>query len=211
MVLAGTGATMTLADGTVNPSGPPTGMYHVFRGGSWASTAIKLRCALRFFLPTTERHSDLGFRCAANVTPSGPGFTAGSSLGKLADADGDGAPDWWEEMNFGGGLGGVAVDSTKDLDGDGMITANEYVAGTDPTNSVSVLEIASVSHTTSTGQAITIIWQSVAGKSYSIERTDNLLGGFEPVAAGIKATAPANVYTDTVTGRKRYFYRIRVE
>ena len=45
-----------------NPSGPETGKYRVYRGGSYIGKATNLRSAVRFSaLPTTRTH-DVGFR-----------------------------------------------------------------------------------------------------------------------------------------------------
>jgi formylglycine-generating enzyme required for sulfatase activity len=45
-----------------NPSGPETGKYRVYRGGSYIGKAFNLRSAVRFSaLPSTRTH-DLGFR-----------------------------------------------------------------------------------------------------------------------------------------------------
>lgn len=45
-----------------DPSGPETGKYKVYRGGSWVGKAVNLRCSVRYSaLPVTRTH-DLGFR-----------------------------------------------------------------------------------------------------------------------------------------------------
>jgi hypothetical protein len=56
----------------------------------------------------------------------------------LPDADTDGLPDSWETLYFGNATGGIASD---DLDGDGMSNREEFLAGTNPTNALSVLRI----------------------------------------------------------------------
>jgi len=47
-----------------------------------------------------------------------------------ADSDGDGLPDTWESLYFGGI---TAQDGSGDPDGDGLTNAQEFTAGTDPT------------------------------------------------------------------------------
>jgi formylglycine-generating enzyme required for sulfatase activity len=50
-----------------NPTGPDSGQYRVYRGGSWVDDAIKLRASVRFSgLPTT-RSRDIGIRLLRQV------------------------------------------------------------------------------------------------------------------------------------------------
>jgi len=46
------------------------------------------------------------------------------------DSDGDGLPDWWEMLHF----GGLDWDGAGDLDGDGLTNLQEFQLGTDPAN-----------------------------------------------------------------------------
>ncbi|MBN1670390.1 MAG: lamin tail domain-containing protein [Kiritimatiellae bacterium] len=57
----------------------------------------------------------------------------GSFLGAGADGDGDGMSDDWETAN----LGGTGSSGTGDLDGDGALDVEEYIAGTAPSNAAS--------------------------------------------------------------------------
>ncbi|MBA4388353.1 MAG: hypothetical protein C0404_10255 [Verrucomicrobia bacterium] len=53
------------------------------------------------------------------------------------DADGNGLPDRWEVKHF----GGIGASPAGDSDNDGLSNVAEFVAGTDPTNRPSVLEL----------------------------------------------------------------------
>src|SRR5437879_5768768 len=59
------------------------------------------------------------------------------------DSDGDGIPDWWMLRYFGHATG-LASDNSRtqdDADGDGLTNFQEYLAGTDPLDSQSVLRL----------------------------------------------------------------------
>ncbi|TFH17976.1 MAG: DUF2341 domain-containing protein [Lentisphaerales bacterium] len=194
-----------LADGTVNPDGPPSGMYHVLRGGSWLSLSTRLRCAVRSFLQPGVRYNDLGFRCARTVQT---GFTA--PLGTPFDTDADGLPDWWEKLYYDGGAGGIAVLPTDDTDTDGMNSFQEFIAGTDPTDPKSLLAFNNPQvEPSSTGRIIH--WPSIYGRVYSVQRASRLTQTFVTIDSGLQATPPQNEYIDRATGDETYFYRILVE
>jgi hypothetical protein len=57
----------------------------------------------------------------------------------LADFDGDGMADAWEAQY--GFNTNNAADALLDFDGDGMSNRDEYIAGTNPTDALSVLKV----------------------------------------------------------------------
>jgi hypothetical protein len=73
-----------------------------------------------------------------------PGPAAGNNvlLTMLPDFDGDGISDDWETNYFGNvNTTNNASNALDDSDGDGMSNRDEYIAGTNPTNALSVLKI----------------------------------------------------------------------
>jgi hypothetical protein len=64
----------------------------------------------------------------------------GVALTVLRDFDGDGMADIWE-TNYPGFSTNNAADALLDFDGDGMINRDEFVAGTNPTDALSLLKI----------------------------------------------------------------------
>ena len=50
-----------------NPFGPQSGSLRVFRGGSWAYSAINIGSAIRFRNAPSKRHFGLGFRLARTI------------------------------------------------------------------------------------------------------------------------------------------------
>ncbi|HUA68706.1 MAG TPA: S8 family serine peptidase [Candidatus Saccharimonadales bacterium] len=127
-------------------------------------------------------------------------------LQRIVDTDGNGLPDWWELEYFGHLTG---TDPNADPDHDGMDNLAEWIAGTNPTNAASCLRV-SVMSTNSNG--VNVSWPSVAGKTYWLERSTNLLTGFNTISTNIAATAPTNTQTDTaILPDNTRFYRVGVE
>jgi hypothetical protein len=121
------------------------------------------------------------------------------------DTDGDGLPDTWESQYFGGATNAAAG---ADGDNDGMSNLKEYLAGSNPTNRLSVLKFAGLM-SPGTNQFV-VQWASETGRLYDLVRATNLLTGFAPLTSGIPAMPPLNTYTDTVDAIPSLFYRIRV-
>lgn len=124
-----------------------------------------------------------------------------------SDDDNDGMPDTWEEDN---GLDSFADDAGEDKDKDGQCNLDEWVAGTDPADPLSLLAVSAV--VAGSDSTMLIRWQSVTGKFYSILRSSNLSVGFDQIeAANLPATPPENSYTVDTNGAQSFFYRVVVD
>ena len=98
-----------------------------------------------------------------------------------------------------------------DSDGDGLNCAQEWFAGTDPTNAASVLRVLSA---TNNGAGVDVTWTSVTNRTYSIERVANLAGApaFSLVQSNLPGLASSTTFTDgNAGGSDATFYRVRVE
>jgi hypothetical protein len=98
-----------------------------------------------------------------------------------------------------------------DSDGDGMNNWQEWRAGTDPTNRLSVLRVSTMS---TTGAVATVRWQSASNVTYALERSTNLLAqpAFLPVQTNIPGTGNTVACPDTsLPAIGPAFYRLRVE
>ncbi len=132
------------------------------------------------------------------------------SKGPTVDHVGDGIPDWWRALYFGGD--GRSTNNlscaTCDPDGDGQPNAAEYAAGTSPIDPNSVLRIISVSRA---GSNCTVTWASVAGKSYQVLTATDLKQTFSPMT-GSQTTAigPTSGYTHTNATDTTRFYKVQV-
>jgi hypothetical protein len=92
-----------------------------------------------------------------------------------------------------------------DMDGDGIINHLEFIAGTDASDSNSVF---SVDFSSSSPLETTLNWDSVTGRTYSIEWTDELAEGFTNLHDNL--AYPVNSYTDSVERvSDQNFYRIK--
>jgi Tol biopolymer transport system component len=83
------------------------------------------------------------------------------------DSDGDGLDDDWELAYF----DTLDRDGSGDYDGDGHTDRQEFLAGTDPTNTGSIFKILTV---TSLHGTTTVLWSATPGKTYRIQFKNSL-------------------------------------
>lgn len=108
---------------------------------------------------------------------------------------------------------GLPTDSSADyLDSDGDRANNwqEWVAGTVPTDASSALRLLNPSNNLS---GVTVSWQSVANRTYFVERATNLGAAppFSVLTNNVAGQAGTTSYTDTDTiGPGPFFYRVGV-
>ena len=106
---------------------------------------------------------------------------------------------------------GLPLDGTIDSDGDGMNNWQECFAGTNPTNTASVIKMLSVSNNVS-GKVVT--WQSVANRIYYLQRSTNLLAypAFVSIYTNSAAALTNLNFTDTKAPKgASCFYRVSVQ
>jgi hypothetical protein len=116
---------------TVLAEGAPPLSYRWLRNGvTWPSEGLSTLIITNCLSNGTYRVVITNL--AGSVNSSSVALTV------LPDSDRDGIPDSWELEHFGDSTG---ASGTADTDGDGMINTEEFVAGTDPNNALSVLKI----------------------------------------------------------------------
>jgi hypothetical protein len=99
----------------------------------------------------------------------------------------------------------------SDADGDGMNNWQEWIAGTNPTNAASLLQLSSPSNSVS---GVTVTWQSVGGVTYYLQSSTNLAAvpAFTSIQSNLVGQAGFTSYTDTnAIGEGPFFYRVGVQ
>lgn len=91
---------------------------------------------------------------------------------QAVDSDGDQMPNWWEVAN--GFATNDASDATLDTDNDGQNNLAEFVAGTNPRDSVDVFKILSIERQAAD---VRIMWTAVGGKRYHVQVSASSPGG----------------------------------
>jgi subtilisin family serine protease len=130
------------------------------------------------------------------------------NLARMADTDNNGLPDWWELQYFGQRTG---INPNGDLDGDGAGNHAEFLAGTVPTNALSVLRLSL--QVLDGGNQLTLEWPSAAGRYYRLLGSTNLDHGFDTVVqSNLSATPPLNLVTAAPpVHAESGFYRLQLE
>lgn len=144
------------------------------------------------------------------------------------DSDADGMADAWELVYFNALSAAADGDPNQDTvdnlthflngtdpvnpdsDGDGLFNAHEQQAGTDPLDPKSCFQLETICRQAG---GVVLQWQSVAGKTYVVERAENLNGSaFSNILSAVPATPVLNVVTDFTAGAASSgFYRIRLD
>lgn len=106
-------------------------------------------------------------------------------------------------------------DANKDNDGDGMSNLQEYLAGTDPTNSASVFRITSILRT---NNDIRITWMMGSGRTNALQWTAGTGNGsyqtnnFANLFIVTNTVGTITNYTDIggATNKPTRYYRVRL-
>jgi len=119
---------------------------------------------------------------------------AGTASVGLQDTDGDGIPDAWEIAH---GLNpNNAADAALDPDHDGVSNLGEYLAGTDPHDSNSVLRVAQIIPFVSTNVPLYVRFFAYSNTTYTVQYRNSLLPTSQWQSLGDVPAAPNNRFVD---------------
>ncbi len=127
------------------------------------------------------------------------------------DSIGDGIPDWWRALYFGGSGQNTNAQScaTCDADQTGQNNLTKYLAGLNPTNPSSVFGVVSLTMTNNGAQ---IVWHTTGGKVNTVLASSLIDGPFTNIAPSF--TIPGSGETNVIwidsgaSNNVQRFYRI---
>jgi hypothetical protein len=120
-----------------------------------------------------------------------------------------GTPLWW--LHSYGLTNDPNVAEIADPDGDGLLTWQEYVAGTDPTNPASCFRINTISGV-DIGQPPVISWDTTTGRLYSVySRTNLLVSPWITNAWRLPCNGTPLTYTNSGSNAPVLFFHLGVE
>ena len=175
-------------------------------GTGWGSASHVIMLRRAGYAPTLPRY-------ATTLTNQPVIMTVNlrQDISALTYTNGGGLPDQWlasyDLLNRAPGKCGAH----DDADGDGMSNEQEMLAGTNPFDPNSSLAIVQVPKILNQGGSIQFVFDTVPGRTYVIQGTDDLTGGW----SNLTGTVLANDYQATFTtvlsnGVHSAFYRIVV-
>jgi len=111
-------------------------------------------------------------------------------------------PGWWSQYQL---LPGT---DAGDPDQDGYDNLAEYIAGTDPTNGLSMFAISNVRQTEELNPVLE--WPSLTGREYAVYFTPAWTSDFTVATNHLLAESPLNVFTNGAQQGTDGFYRVSV-
>ena len=192
-------ATTTTYELTASVNNPAWGLVSPTGGTYLASSVIQISATANPYFHFLHWAGDIAGQASSTNIQLTSDLDIQAVFGQ--DQVTNGTPEWWLAQY---GLATSDAAALADHDGDGMAAWQEYIAGTNPTNQLSVLRITNVR---AAPPEIILQWQSITGRVYTVHRSSNLFGGFQALVPDVPW--PGSAFTDSVfnvTGQR--FYKI---
>jgi hypothetical protein len=189
------GAVAGVTDYTIQRSGSSGGTYTNLAAGISGTTCVNAGLANGATWYYTVAAHGLPGTGAASSPVSATTYTAVEN---------------WRFANFGTTSNSGNAAAAADPDGDGWSNAQEFSAGTDPKDGISLLKVSQMQ---ASGSNMVVSFPTVTGKIYRVERSDTLQGGsWTTVLDNIPGTGGiVNVTDNGGATQPRRFYRIVVQ
>ncbi len=133
-------------------------------------------------------------------------------VGVEAQSPPENISDEWKEFYF-GGLLDPQLASDGDSDGDGASNLAEYLAGTNPVNAKSRLQLSIPGIRRSGGaEEVVLRWQTTPGRSYVVEWAADVQGGeWNVLADNVDGDGEVHEVTTPPLAASASFYRVRLK
>jgi hypothetical protein len=141
-------------------------------------------------------------------------YNAGGNSDYSNEASAETLSLWWQQwqLNYFGCTNCPQAAATADPDGDGQNNLAEFLAGTNPTNSVSAFRITAIAQE---GDDVRVTWATAGGRTNVLQATRSLLGVYFNISPNIVIAGVGDVVTNHVdkgaaTSATCRFYRVAV-
>ena len=141
---------------------------------------------------------------AGDLNQAADAFAGSLDFLSTTDTDGDGVPDWWLNQYFGhaNGQAGDESRAADDADDDGSTNLEEFLAGTNPTSSSSVLAVRIARGVGN----VTLNWDATAGRNYQVLTTADLGNpDWQTVPSGVAVIGGQGYFTVSAAEEQRFF------
>lgn len=175
--------------------------YEVYADGAADATAV-VSGNLLWCMAGLAPHSTHGFRLAYVLTDGrhSPLSAIGSGTTWNSDDNFDGIPDDWEAQYWGTNSAGWPAPGA-DSDNDGVSNRDEFLAGTNPTNSASVLRM----RLAATPQGLFLSWNTQPGQIYQVQSASAIGSWSNLGPSRFASDSTDSIY---VGGNERQYYRV---
>jgi hypothetical protein len=176
-------------------------------GSGWHSASHTIMLRKSGFLPAAPRYVP----DRTNETQTIVAHLVGDFV-MAADEDHDGLPDQWEDAYRLRELAPGRHGPNDDPDRDGVPNKDEMGAGTNPLDGNSCLSVTDlVVSAPGPGRTVTFIFDTVPGRTYIVQCTDELKSGWTNLSGLLLATGYQTAYTTQIPeGTAHRFYRLIV-